>query len=45
VPISALGRPPETAAAAGRELLTILFDVYGYNGSPKLAFKTEKGRS
>ncbi len=31
-------------AAVARELLTILYDVYGYNGSPKLAFKTEKGR-
>jgi hypothetical protein len=30
-------------AAVGRELLTILYDVYGYNGSPKRAFKTEKG--
>ena len=27
-----------------RELLTILYDVYGYIGSPKLAFVTEKGR-
>lgn len=25
------------------ELLTILYDVYGYKGSPKLKFKTEKG--
>jgi hypothetical protein len=26
------------------ELLTILYDVYGYNGSPRLQFKTERGR-
>jgi hypothetical protein len=25
------------------ELLTVLFDVYGYNGMPDLEFKTEKG--
>lgn len=31
-------------AAISDELLTILHDVYGYNGSPKLQFKTEKGR-
>lgn len=31
----------ETAIA--NELTTLLFDVYGYNGSPKLEFKTEKG--
>ena len=31
-------------AAISDELLTIfLHDVYGYNGSPKLEFKTEKG--
>lgn len=30
-------------AAISEELLTILHDVYGYNGSPKLEFKTEKG--
>lgn len=29
-------------AAIARELLTILFDVYGYDGTPKLAIKTEK---
>jgi hypothetical protein len=29
-------------AAIGRELLTILYDVYGYKGLPKLAIKTEK---
>ena len=28
--------------AITRELLTILYDVYGYDGSPKLEFKTEK---
>ncbi len=32
----------DDAAIAG-ELLTILYDVYGYKGSPKLKFKTEKG--
>jgi hypothetical protein len=32
-----------TDAAIADELVTILFDVYGYNGSPKLNFKTEKG--
>jgi hypothetical protein len=32
-----------TDAAIADELMTILFDVYGYNGSPKLSFKTEKG--
>lgn len=31
-------------AAISDELLTILHDVYGYNGSPKLGFNTEKGR-
>jgi hypothetical protein len=31
-------------AAISNELLTILHDVYGYNGSPKLQFGTEKGR-
>jgi hypothetical protein len=31
-------------AAIADELLTILHDVYGYNGSPKLRFKSEKGR-
>jgi hypothetical protein len=30
-------------AAIARELLRILYDVYGYNGSPKLAVATEKG--
>ena len=30
-------------AAIARELLTILYDVYGYNGSPKLTVATEKG--
>jgi hypothetical protein len=30
-------------AAITRELLTILHDVYGYNGAPKLTFATEKG--
>ena len=30
-------------AAIARDLLTILYDVYGYSGSPKLKFKTEKG--
>ena len=30
-------------AAIARELLTILYDVYGYDGSPKLAIATEKG--
>jgi hypothetical protein len=29
-------------AAIANELLTILYDVYGYNGSPKLEFKSEK---
>ncbi len=29
-------------AAIARELLTILYDVYGYKGSPKLKFTTEK---
>ncbi len=29
--------------AIARELLTILYDVYGYKGSPTLKFKTEKG--
>jgi hypothetical protein len=29
--------------AIARELLTILHDVYGYNGSPKLTIATEKG--
>jgi hypothetical protein len=29
-------------ATIARELLTILFDVYGYNGAPKLKFGTEK---
>ncbi len=31
------------AAAVSRELLVILHDVYGYKGSPKLIFSTEKG--
>lgn len=30
-------------AAIARELLTILHDVYGYTGSPKLEFASEKG--
>jgi hypothetical protein len=30
--------------AIAEELLTILHDVYGYNGSPKIIFKTERGR-
>jgi hypothetical protein len=30
--------------AIADELLTILHDVYGYSGSPKLEFKSEKGR-
>jgi hypothetical protein len=30
-------------AAITRELLTILHNVYGYNGAPKLKFATEKG--
>jgi hypothetical protein len=30
--------------AIARELLTILYDVYGYNGLPKLKVATEKGR-
>jgi hypothetical protein len=29
-------------AVIARELLTILYDVYGYKGSPRLKFKTEK---
>ncbi len=29
--------------AIAEELLTILYDVYGYNGSPELEFKSEKG--
>jgi hypothetical protein len=32
-------------AAISAELLTILYEVYGYNGAPKLSFATEKGRS
>ena len=31
-------------AAIASELLTVLYDVYGYNGSPKLQFATEKGK-
>lgn len=31
------------AAALARELLALLYDVYGYKGSPKLAVATEKG--
>jgi hypothetical protein len=31
-------------AAISDELLTILHDVYGYNGSPELKFKSERGR-
>ena len=30
-------------AAIARELLMILYDVYGYRGSPDLAFMTERG--
>jgi hypothetical protein len=30
-------------AAIADELLTILYEVYGYDGSPALEFKTEKG--
>jgi hypothetical protein len=30
-------------AAIAHELLAILHDAYGYNGTPKLEFKTEKG--
>jgi hypothetical protein len=30
--------------AIASELLTLLHDVYGYDGSPKLEFATEKGR-
>jgi hypothetical protein len=30
-------------AAIARELLTILYDVYGYVGAPKLKIDTEKG--
>jgi hypothetical protein len=30
--------------AIAEELLTILHDIYGYDGSPKLEFATEKGR-
>lgn len=32
-------------AAIANELLTVLYEVYGYNGAPKLKFATEKGRS
>jgi hypothetical protein len=32
-----------TDAAIANELLAILYDVYGYKGSPKLEFKSEKG--
>ncbi len=32
-------------AEVADELLTILFEVYGYDGSPKLDFKSEKGPS
>lgn len=31
-------------ASIARELLTILHDVYGYNGLPALKVETEKGR-
>lgn len=31
-------------AAIADELLTLLYEVYGYNGVPKLRFATEKGR-
>lgn len=31
-------------AAIARELLTILHDVYGYSGSPRLEITTEKGK-
>jgi hypothetical protein len=30
-------------AALADELLTILYDAYGYNGTPKLEFKSEEG--
>lgn len=30
-------------AAIADELLAILYEVYGYNGAPKLTFATEKG--
>jgi hypothetical protein len=33
-----------TDAAVAGELLTILYDAYGYDGLPKLTIKTEKGR-
>lgn len=37
--------PTETdAATIADELLTILYDVYGYDGLPKLKVSTEKGR-
>ncbi len=32
-----------TDAAIADELVTILFDIYGYNGSPKLELASEKG--
>ncbi len=32
------------AAAIARELLTVPYEVYGYQGSPKLIFKAEKSR-
>ena len=31
-------------AAIANELLTILYEVYGYDGTPKLKFLSEKGR-
>ena len=30
-------------AAIARELLTVLYQVYGYHGAPRLTIKTEKG--
>jgi hypothetical protein len=32
-----------TDSAIADELLTVLYEVYGYNGVPKLEFKSEKG--
>jgi hypothetical protein len=29
--------------AIANELLTILYDIYGYNGAPKLVFNSERG--
>lgn len=33
-----------TYAAIADELLMVLYEVYGYTGTPKLNFTTEKGR-